>query len=143
MFSTFLPLSSKFVPDKRKERRLRDYLQREASARKRIFPKGALELIESLLVLDPEQRLTAADSLKAVYFQVRPYAPENPESLPPIANLPPSHEYQTKKIRREQAAKQANGANGNNGTENDAKVKTEVKQENEAGEPPLKRRREG
>ncbi|KAG7392281.1 hypothetical protein PHYPSEUDO_001385 [Phytophthora pseudosyringae] len=109
----FLTHSSTFVPEKPKPKRLREYLMRETTARKRILPKGALELIEALLVLDPEQRLTAADCLKAQYFQARPYAPDDPKKLPPITNLPPSHEYQTKKIRREQA-KQLNGGGANN-----------------------------
>ncbi|CEG47103.1 cmgc cdk crk7 protein kinase [Plasmopara halstedii] len=106
----FLTHSSTFVPDKPKPKRLREHLMRETSARKRILPKGALELIEALLVLDPEQRLTAGDCLKTLYFQARPYAPDDPRKLPPITNLPPSHEYQTKKIRREQAKQQNSGA---------------------------------
>lgn len=118
----FLPLSSKFVPDKAKPNLLRTYLHRETSARKRILPKGALELIMALLVMDPEQRLTAADCLNSTYFQSRPFAPADPESLPHILNLPPSHEYQTKKIRREQAKNILNGvnkgANNNNGNAN-------------------------
>ncbi|KAJ8578130.1 hypothetical protein ON010_g1077 [Phytophthora cinnamomi] len=108
----FLTHSSTFVPDKPKPKRLREYLMRETTARKRILPKGALELIEALLVLDPEQRLTASDCLNAHYFKARPLPPNDPKKLPPITNLPPSHEYQTKKIRREQA-KQLNGG-GNN-----------------------------
>lgn len=111
----FLPLSSKFVPEKPKTNQLKSYLLRETSARKRILPKGALELLMALLVMDPEQRLTAADCLNSTYFQSRPYAPSDPESLPPILNLPPSHEYQTKKLRREQAKQILNGANKNNG----------------------------
>ncbi|DAZ95121.1 TPA: hypothetical protein N0F65_009752 [Lagenidium giganteum] len=109
----FLPLSSKFVPEKPRPKRLREYLFRETSARKRILPKGAIELIESLLVLDPEQRPTAKDCLKSVFFQTRPYAPADPESLPSINNLPPSHEYQTKKIRREQAKQAMSGTAAN------------------------------
>ncbi|KAI9912221.1 hypothetical protein PsorP6_008943 [Peronosclerospora sorghi] len=101
----FLTHSSSFVPEKPKPKRLREYLMREATARKRILPKGALELMEALLVLDPEQRLTASDCLRAQYFSVRPLPPDDPKKLPPITNLPPSHEYQTKKIRREQAKK--------------------------------------
>ncbi|RLN96842.1 hypothetical protein BBJ28_00017957 [Nothophytophthora sp. Chile5] len=115
----FLPLSSKFVPDKSKPKRLREYLMRETTARKRILPKGAMDLIEALLVLDPEQRLTASDSLKALYFQARPFAPGDPTKLPPIVNLPPSHEYQTKKIRREQA-KQLNGGGAANQSNNNS-----------------------
>lgn len=118
----FLPLSSKMVPAERKDRQLRNYLTREVTARKRIFPSGAMELIESLLQLDPEKRLTAADCLKSHYFQARPYIPENPESLPPITNLPPSHEYQTKKIRREQAKQMNSGANNTSNTANAARV---------------------
>lgn len=110
----FLPLSSKFVPEKAKPRRLKEYLMRETNARKRILPKGALDLIEALLVLDPEQRLTAADCQKAMYFQARPTAPADPASLPPLANLPHSHEYQTKKIRREQAKLMSGGGGANN-----------------------------
>lgn len=83
---------------------------RETTARKRILPKGALDLIEALLVLDPEQRITASDSMKSFYFQARPLAPKDPAALPAITNLPHSHEYQTKKIRREQA-KLMNGGN--------------------------------
>ena len=113
----FLTHSSTFVPEKPKPKRLREFLMREATARKRILPKGALELIEALLVLDPEQRLTASDCLTAQYFRVRPYPPEDPKKLPPITNLPPSHEYQTKKIRREQA-KQLNGGGANSQSSN-------------------------
>ncbi|GMF43769.1 unnamed protein product [Phytophthora fragariaefolia] len=113
----FLTHSSTFVPDKPKPKRLREYLMRETTARKRILPKGALELIEALLVLDPEQRLTAADCLSSHYFKARPLPPSDPTKLPPITNLPPSHEYQTKKIRREQA-KQLNGGGGNNHSSN-------------------------
>ncbi|KAG7400126.1 hypothetical protein PHYBOEH_006834 [Phytophthora boehmeriae] len=107
----FLPHSSSFVPDKPKPKRLREYLMRETTARKRILPKGAIELMEALLVLDPEQRPTAIDCLSSQYFKARPYAPNDPTKLPSISNLPPSHEYQTKKIRREQA-KQLNGGGG-------------------------------
>ncbi|KAL4155108.1 hypothetical protein PRNP1_007222 [Phytophthora ramorum] len=113
----FLTHSSTFVPDKPKPKRLREFLMRETTARKRILPKGALELIEALLVLDPEQRLTASDCLNSQYFKARPYAPSDPKKLPPITNLPPSHEYQTKKIRREQA-KQLNGGGANNHSNN-------------------------
>uniref|UniRef100_K3WI05 Cyclin-dependent kinase 2 homolog n=1 Tax=Globisporangium ultimum (strain ATCC 200006 / CBS 805.95 / DAOM BR144) TaxID=431595 RepID=K3WI05_GLOUD len=120
----FLPLSSKFVPDKPRANRLKDYLLRETSARKRILPKGALELIMALLVMDPEQRLTAADCLNSTYFQSRPYAPADPESLPHITNLPPSHEYQTKKIRREQAKQILNGASGANNNANNTTTTT-------------------
>ncbi|RLN59701.1 hypothetical protein BBJ29_006537, partial [Phytophthora kernoviae] len=107
----FLPHSSSFVPEKPKPKRLREYLMRETTARKRILPKGAIELMEALLVLDPEQRPTASDCLSSQYFKARPFAPSDPTKLPSISNLPPSHEYQTKKIRREQA-KQLNGGAG-------------------------------
>ncbi|GMF17164.1 unnamed protein product [Phytophthora lilii] len=113
----FLTHSSTFVPDKPKPKRLREFLMRETTARKRILPKGALELIEALLVLDPEQRLTASDCLNSLYFKTRPFAPSDPKKLPPITNLPPSHEYQTKKIRREQA-KQLNGGANNHSNSN-------------------------
>ncbi|KAE8906424.1 Cyclin-dependent kinase [Phytophthora fragariae] len=113
----FLTHSSTFVPDKPKPKRLREYLMRETAARKRILPKGALELMEALLVLDPEQRLTASDCLNSHYFKARPLPPSDPKKLPPITNLPSSHEYQTKKIRREQA-KQLNGGGNNHSNSN-------------------------
>ncbi|KDO34505.1 CMGC/CDK/CRK7 protein kinase [Saprolegnia parasitica CBS 223.65] len=102
-----LPFASKFVPDATLPNRLADFLKRETQARypTRELPTGALDLMTSLLQLDPKKRLTASAALQSRYFRSEPLAPADPESLPPLSNLPPSHEFQTKKIRKEQASK--------------------------------------
>nr|CCA15206.1 cyclindependent kinase putative [Albugo laibachii Nc14] len=123
----YLPLTNKFVPEKPKSRKLKEYLLREVSSRKKMFPKGAIELIESLLHLDPEQRPTTEGCLRSLYFQSRPYCPDDPRSLPEISNLPPSHEYQTKKIRREQAKQLVGGGHSSNtGGGNSGNSKTRI-----------------
>ncbi|RHZ34750.1 hypothetical protein DYB31_012928 [Aphanomyces astaci] len=102
-----LPFSSKFVPENLPiPNRLAEVLVREVSARvpPRELPPGALELMLSLLQLNPAKRPTAADALRSRYFQSEPFAPDDPESLPPIPCIP-SHEFQTKKIRKENNAK--------------------------------------
>ncbi|RHY23912.1 hypothetical protein DYB32_009030 [Aphanomyces invadans] len=119
-----LPFSSKFVPENGPAipNRLADFLVREFGARvpPRELPPGALDLMLSLLKLNPAKRLTAAEALRARYFQSEPCAPDDPErymaatrewrfignvsSLPPIPCVP-SHEFQTKKIRKENNAK--------------------------------------
>ncbi|OQR81203.1 cyclin-dependent kinase [Achlya hypogyna] len=102
-----LPFASKFVPETPMASRLQEFIKRETQARypQRELPPGALELMTSLLQLNPAKRHSAAAALQSRYFRSDPMAPKNPESLPPLANVPPSHELQTKKIRKEQAAK--------------------------------------
>ncbi|KAF0691977.1 Aste57867_16883 [Aphanomyces stellatus] len=103
---TVLPYSSKFVPETPVPNRLSEFIQREVAARvpPRDLPPGALDLMLSLLKLNPQKRLTAAEALRTRYFHSEPFAPDDPESLPPIA-CPSSHEFQTKKIRKENNAK--------------------------------------
>ncbi|CAN1231111.1 Probable serine/threonine-protein kinase At1g54610 [Linum perenne] len=74
------------------------------------FPAPALELLETLLSIDPGQRGNAALALESEYFTTRPFACD-PSSLP---KYPPSKEIDAKK-RDEEARrqKQAAATNGN------------------------------
>ena len=75
--------------------KLRDKYQAKVSG-------AALNLLEKLLELDPQKRLTASRALNSRYFLADPKAPDQPEDLPPL-NLEGGHfhEFQTKKKRRE------------------------------------------
>jgi serine/threonine protein kinase len=68
---------------------------------------GPLEmgLLEKLLELDPQKRLSADIALKSRYFLSEPVAPDRPEDLGPM-NVEGGHfhEFQTKKKRREAKA---------------------------------------
>ncbi|CAN1844426.1 Probable serine/threonine-protein kinase At1g54610 [Linum perenne] len=74
------------------------------------FPATALELLDTLLSIDPGQRGNAALALESEYFTTRPFACD-PSSLP---KYPPSKEIDAKK-RDEEARrqKQAAATNGN------------------------------
>ncbi|KAJ4956191.1 hypothetical protein NE237_012974 [Protea cynaroides] len=72
------------------------------------FPPSSLPLIETLLAIDPAERLTATDALKSEFFTTKPYACE-PSSLP---KYPPSKEMDAK-LRDEEARRLRNAAKGN------------------------------
>ncbi|OIW11539.1 hypothetical protein TanjilG_26905 [Lupinus angustifolius] len=76
------------------------------------FPAPAVELIETLLSIDPADRGTAAFSLKSEFFSTKPL-PCDPLSLP---KYPPSKEFDAK-VRDEEARRQ--GAAGSKGQRND------------------------
>jgi hypothetical protein len=66
------------------------------------MPGSALNLLEKLLELDPQKRLTAGRALDSRYFLADPRAPDRPEDLGPILlEGGHFHEFQTKKKRRE------------------------------------------
>ncbi|KAJ4849691.1 hypothetical protein Tsubulata_006717 [Turnera subulata] len=73
------------------------------------FPPSSLPLIETLLAIDPAERLTATDALQSEFFTTEPYACE-PSSLP---KYPPSKEMDAKRrddeARRMRAAAKAQG----------------------------------
>ncbi|WOG83366.1 hypothetical protein DCAR_0102541 [Daucus carota subsp. sativus] len=62
------------------------------------FPASSLPLIETLLAIDPAERLTATSALRSEFFATQPYACE-PSSLP---KYPPSKEMDAK-LRDEEA----------------------------------------
>ncbi|CAI9274964.1 unnamed protein product [Lactuca saligna] len=62
------------------------------------FPASSLPLIDTLLSIDPAQRLTATDALGSEFFTTKPYACD-PSSLP---KYPPSKEMDAK-LRDEEA----------------------------------------
>lgn len=68
------------------------------------FPPSSFPLIETLLAIDPAERMTATDALKSEFFTSEPYACE-PSSLP---KYPPSKEMDAKRrddeARRQRAA---------------------------------------
>ncbi|KAF8409259.1 hypothetical protein HHK36_005333 [Tetracentron sinense] len=72
------------------------------------FPAAALELMETLLSVDPADRGTAASALKSEFFTTKPLACD-PSSLP---KYPPSKEFDAK-ARDEEARRQ--GAAGGKG----------------------------
>lgn len=80
---------SKVVEFNKHPRRLREFF-RHASP-------NALKLIEQLLTLDPEKRLTAEKAMDSDYMWDKPL-PCDPAKLP---QYEPSHEFQTKKRREE------------------------------------------
>ncbi|XP_043720457.1 probable serine/threonine-protein kinase At1g54610 [Telopea speciosissima] len=72
------------------------------------FPPSSLPLIETLLAIDPAERLTATDALESEFFTTKPYACE-PSSLP---KYPPSKEMDAK-LRDEEARRLRAAAKGN------------------------------
>ncbi|KAL4324251.1 hypothetical protein GQ457_11G015560 [Hibiscus cannabinus] len=73
------------------------------------FPPSSLPLIDTLLAIDPSERLTATAALRSEFFTTEPYACE-PSSLP---KYPPSKEMDAKRrddeARRLRAASKAPG----------------------------------
>ncbi|KAK8605191.1 hypothetical protein V6N13_082642 [Hibiscus sabdariffa] len=73
------------------------------------FPQSSLPLIDTLLAIDPAERLTATAALRSEFFTTEPYACE-PSSLP---KYPPSKEMDAKRrddeARRIRAADKAQG----------------------------------
>ena len=66
------------------------------------MPPSALNLLEKLLELDPNKRLTAGRALNSRYFLSEPRAPEHPEDLGTLQlEGGHFHEFQTKKKRKE------------------------------------------
>ncbi|KAL5210225.1 hypothetical protein ABZP36_005848 [Zizania latifolia] len=82
------------------------------------FPQSALRLIETLLAIDPADRLTATSALKSDFFTTEPYACE-PSSLP---EYPPSKEMDAK--RRDEEARRLKAAGGR---ANDGAKKTKTR----------------
>ncbi|GJX14308.1 probable serine/threonine-protein kinase [Tanacetum coccineum] len=83
------------------------------------FPPSSLPTIDTLLSIDPAQRLTATAALQSEFFTTKPYACE-PSSLP---KYPPSKEMDAK-LRDEEARRlRAAGKSHADGAEKHAPVK--------------------
>ncbi|XP_057419548.1 probable serine/threonine-protein kinase At1g09600 isoform X2 [Lotus japonicus] len=76
------------------------------------FPAPAIELIKTLLSIDPTDRGTSASALKSEFFSTKPL-PCDPSSLP---KYPPSKEFDAK-VREEEARRQ--GAAGSKAQRHD------------------------
>ncbi|KAK3127964.1 hypothetical protein QOZ80_7AG0580720 [Eleusine coracana subsp. coracana] len=93
-----LPHATIFKPQQPYKRRIADTFKD--------FPQSALRLIETLLAIDPADRLTATSALKSDFFTTEPYACD-PSSLP---QYPPSKEMDAK--RRDEEARRLRAAAG-------------------------------
>jgi len=78
-----------FKPQKVYKRRIREAFKD--------FPPEALDLVDRLLTLDPQKRISASEALDSDYFWTEPFPPD-PATLP---KYPPSHEFQAKKRRQQ------------------------------------------
>ena len=68
------------------------------------FPRDALSLVGRMLELDPNKRWSAKLALESLFFRTQPIAPELPENLGVIPVGGDSHEFQTKRIRKQAKA---------------------------------------
>ncbi|RLN40576.1 putative protein kinase superfamily protein [Panicum miliaceum] len=93
-----LPHATIFKPQQPYKRRIRETFKD--------FPQSALHLIETLLAIDPADRLTATAALRSDFFTTEPFACE-PSSLP---KYPPSKEIDAK--RRDEEARRLRAAGG-------------------------------
>ncbi|KAG6656271.1 hypothetical protein I3843_04G010300 [Carya illinoinensis] len=65
------------------------------------FPSSALALVDNLLSVEPENRVSAASALRSEFFETEPL-PDDPSNLP---KYPPSKEFDAK-LRDEEARRQ-------------------------------------
>ncbi|KAM3286493.1 protein IMPAIRED IN BABA-INDUCED STERILITY 1 [Capsicum chacoense] len=91
-----LPLATMFKPKQPYDSTLRD--------RCKELPKSAVNLIETLLSIDPHKRGAASSALNSEYFNTKPYACDS-SSLP---KYPPNKEIDAK--FREEARRKRNGS---------------------------------
>ncbi|WVZ56931.1 hypothetical protein U9M48_007395 [Paspalum notatum var. saurae] len=93
-----LPHATIFKPQQPYKRRIRETFKD--------FPQSALQLIETLLAIEPADRLTATFALRSDFFTTEPFA-FKPSSLP---KYPPSKEIDAK--RRDEEARRVRTAGG-------------------------------
>ncbi|KAK3147252.1 hypothetical protein QOZ80_3BG0280080 [Eleusine coracana subsp. coracana] len=105
-----LPHATIFKPQQPYKRRIRETFKD--------FPQSALQLIETLLAIDPADRLTATCALRSDFFTTEPFACE-PSSLPKYA---PSKEIDAK--RRDEEARRLRAAGGRSNIDGAKKTRT-------------------
>uniref|UniRef100_A0ACD5XKM4 Uncharacterized protein n=1 Tax=Avena sativa TaxID=4498 RepID=A0ACD5XKM4_AVESA len=105
-----LPHATIFKPQQPYKRRITDTFKD--------FPQSALRLIETLLAIDPADRLTASSALRSDFFTTEPYACE-PSSLP---KHPPTKEMDAK--RRDEEARRSRTAGGKANGDGASKTRT-------------------
>ncbi|XP_066391464.1 probable serine/threonine-protein kinase At1g54610 [Miscanthus floridulus] len=105
-----LPHATIFKPQQPYKRRIADTFKD--------FPQTAIRLIETLLAIDPADRLTATSALNSDFFATEPYACE-PSSLP---QYPPSKEMDAK--RRDEQARRLRAAGGRANGDGTRKTRT-------------------
>ncbi|XP_062215610.1 probable serine/threonine-protein kinase At1g54610 [Phragmites australis] len=105
-----LPHVTIFKPQQPYKRRIRETFKD--------FPQSALQLIETLLAIDPADRLTATFALKSDFFTTEPYACES-SSLP---KYPPSKEIDAK--RRDEESRRLRAAGGRANGDGPKKTRT-------------------
>uniref|UniRef100_A0ACD5YL09 Uncharacterized protein n=1 Tax=Avena sativa TaxID=4498 RepID=A0ACD5YL09_AVESA len=105
-----LPHATIFKPQQPYKRRITDTFKD--------FPQSALRLIETLLAIDPADRLTASSALRSDFFTTEPYACE-PSSLP---KYPPTKEMDAK--RRDEEARRSRTAGGKANGDGASKTRT-------------------
>ncbi|EAZ05068.1 hypothetical protein OsI_27258 [Oryza sativa Indica Group] len=105
-----LPHATIFKPQQPYKRRIADTFKD--------FPQSALRLIETLLAIDPADRLTATSALESEFFKTEPHACD-PSSLP---QYPPSKEMDAK--RRDEEARRLRAAGGRVNGEGARKTRT-------------------
>lgn len=92
----------------------------------RALPKNAVQLLETLLSIEPHRRGTASDALDSEYFMTSPYACD-PSSLP---KYPPNKEFDAKireEVRRRKAGVKAQAS----GTSNNPRRSTKTAEDRE------------
>jgi cyclin-dependent kinase 12/13 len=97
-----LPLYNTLAPRERQVRRVKLKLGNVQSERKAFFSESALELLDRLLTLDPNRRISAGDALDADYFWTDPM-PTEKSKLP---QYPACFEWTKKKLQRKPEATQ-------------------------------------
>ncbi|KAL6896565.1 hypothetical protein ACP4OV_007137 [Aristida adscensionis] len=105
-----LPHATIFKPQQPYKRRIADTFKD--------FPQSALRLIETLLAIDPADRLTATSALQSDFFTTEPFACD-PSSLP---HYPPSKEMDAK--RRDEEARRLRAAGGRANGDGTRKTRT-------------------
>ncbi|XP_037420924.1 probable serine/threonine-protein kinase At1g54610 [Triticum dicoccoides] len=105
-----LPHATIFKPQQPYKRRIMDTFKD--------FPQSALRLIETLLAIDPADRLTASSALRSDFFTTEPYACK-PSSLPKYA---PSKEMDAK--QRDEEARRSRAAGGRPNGDGTSKART-------------------